>query len=189
MNKITVNEFILNSGPWENGLILLREFLLEAGLEETVKWNIPVYTIDNQNIAGLLSYKKYFGIIFYQGALIKDRYQLFYYPQGNIPKILRYLKFQSANEVTKNMEPIVHYIQEAIKNQKSGVRVKPDPNQSIIIPVELQTALDNDKNLKIKFYALSLSKQRDYSWYINQAKLPATREKRLKKIIALINKI
>ena len=186
MNKITVDEFILNSGQWEAGLILLREILLDSGLEETVKWNMPVYTWKEKNIVGIAAYKYFFGLIFYQGALLKDELNLLHEPENSNSRILRQCRFQSAEEVRDKIEGIILYVEEAIENQKLGKEIKPDFNKPIIIPDELQQALDNDAGLKRMFNLLSKSKQREYAYYISQAKMPETRERRLKKIIALM---
>jgi len=66
------NEFISKQTHWKSTLNLLREIILSTGLEETIKWGIPVYTYDKKNIVGIGSFKSYAGLWFFQGALLKD---------------------------------------------------------------------------------------------------------------------
>lgn len=54
------------------------------------------------------------------------------------------------------------------------------------IPDELQLEFDKDERLKEAFNGFSLSKQREFSDYISEAKREATKQKRLEKIIPMI---
>ena len=86
----------------------------------------------------------------------------------------------------ESVEDIIEYVDEAIANQKQGKELKPDLNKPIIIPDELEIAFSNDTALREAFSALSKTQRREYAQHINRAKQVSTRERRLKKIIALI---
>lgn len=45
MQQITVDKYILKNENWSESLQKLRHILLSAGLQETVKWGLPVYTV------------------------------------------------------------------------------------------------------------------------------------------------
>ena len=47
----SVEEFISKKDSWKKELELLRSILLTTELEETVKWGMPVYTLNNKNVA------------------------------------------------------------------------------------------------------------------------------------------
>ncbi|MEX2369751.1 MAG: YdeI/OmpD-associated family protein [Bacteroidales bacterium] len=185
MNKITVDEFILNSGKWEESLIMLRELLQSSGMEETVKWGQPVYSLNGKNVAGLCAFKSYSGIWFYQGVFLKDR-EMKLYKSEDSTRALRQWRFENASEVRDNLELIAGYIEEAMENARQGKEIKPVKKKPFTVPAELQEALDNDENLKQCFNMLSHSKRRDYALYIEQAKRSETREKRLQKSIPMI---
>jgi len=185
MKKTTVVEYILNSGHWESSLILLREILLDSGLEETVKWSMPVYTLKGKNIVGMVAFKKYVGLWFYQGVFLSDKKKLLL-AADNESRAMRQWRFQSVEDIRDQVENIVLYIEEAIENQKQGKEIKPDYNKPIIIPEELEIAFSNDPGLKSAFDALSKSMRRQYAHYIDQAKQTATRERRLRKVMDLI---
>jgi uncharacterized protein YdeI (YjbR/CyaY-like superfamily) len=185
MAQTTVVEYIVNSGRWESSLNLLREILLGSELEETVKWGMPVYTWEGKNIVGMVAFKKYVGLWFYQGVFLRDK-QKFLVAAENDTRGLRQWRFHSEVEIRDRIQDIIAYVEEALQNQKKGKEIKPDFNKPIIIPDELKIEFSNDPWLRDAFNALSKSRQRQYTQEINRAKQAATRERRLKKVIQLI---
>ena len=87
---------------------------------------------------------------------------------------------------TDLQEIILSYLAEAIENQKAGKEIKPERNNALVIPEELEQAFKEDPALKDIFDALSLSKRREYAGHVASAKREETREKRLTKIIPMI---
>ncbi|WP_417785106.1 YdeI/OmpD-associated family protein [Tenacibaculum sp.] len=82
---------------------------------------------------------------------------------------------------------IKEYVLEAIKNSEEGRELKPKKNTKfLIIPKDLQLELDKNDRLNETFNEFSLSKQREFTNYISEAKRVTTKEKRLKKIIPMI---
>jgi len=100
-------------------------------------------------------------------------------------KALRQMRFTSINDIDKNV--VLHYIKEAIENQKSGKGVKPDRTKNeTVIPDELQQILNEDTNLLENFKSLTPYKQREYCEHIASAKREATKLSRLEKITPMI---
>ncbi len=182
----SVEDYIAGSGDWQEALRLLRETLLRTELVETVKWGMPVYTIDNKNVVGLGAFKSFVGIWFFQGALLKDTENKLVNAQEGKTQAMRQWRFQGIDEVVAATPLIDRYLQEAISNQKSGKTIKPRKNQPIQIPQELSEAFDHHPGLQDAFSALSLSKRRDYAEHIAEAKRAETRQRRLEKIIPLV---
>jgi uncharacterized protein YdeI (YjbR/CyaY-like superfamily) len=185
MSKTTVVEYILKSGRWESSLNLLREILIDSELEETVKWGMPVYTWRGKNIVGMVAFKKYVGLWFYQGVFLRDPHNFLVAAEEDT-RGQRQWRFQSVEEIRDKVQYIIEYVEEALQNQKKGKEVKPDFNKPIRIPEELQIEFSNDPWLQEAFNALSKSLKRQYTQHIHRAKQPATRERRLKKVIQLI---
>ena len=100
-------------------------------------------------------------------------------------KALRQMRFESINDINK--DAVLTYVKEAIENQKAGKEIKPDRSKKeIIIPPELQRALNANKELRSCFNALSPSKQREYCDHIATAKREPTKLSRLEKITPMI---
>lgn len=186
MNKVTVDEYILNSGVWQPSLNMLRELMLALNLEETVKWGTPVYCINGKNVVGMASFKAYTGLWFYQGVFLEDRQKKLVNASEGETRGQRQWRFESADEIEADLDLVIEYVREAIENAKAGKEIKPQRNKPFDLPVELTEAFDADPVLKKLFRLLSYSKRRDFARYIGQAKRPETRKKRLEKSIPLI---
>jgi uncharacterized protein YdeI (YjbR/CyaY-like superfamily) len=180
----TVDEYILNAGKGREILMILRDLLNSTALVETVKWGAPVYTINGKNVVGIGSFKSYSGLWFYQGALLKDRKKVLISSSEGHTKALRQWRFQSADEIDPQL--VLDYVNEAIENQKQNREIKAERNKPLEIPDELTEAFIEDPNLKISFQAFTKGKQREFAYYVSQAKQEKTRLARLQKIIPLI---
>lgn len=180
-----VTEYINKKETWKTELETLREVLLDLPLEETIKWGAPTYTYEGKNVVGIAGFKSYFGLWFFQGALLKDTHKVFINAQEGKTKAMLQWRFSTLEDI--NADLIKEYILEAIENQKQNKVIKPARNtKPLRIPELLQNALNSNKELHNSFEAFSLSKKREYADYISEAKREATKEKRLNKIIPMI---
>ncbi len=178
--------YINSCGPWAEALSLLRELLLSEGLEETLKWGIPVYCSAGKNVAGMAAFKSYTCLWFYQGALLKDEAVRLINAQEGKTRSLRQWRFQSADDIRKEGLLIRGYIAEAIRNAVNGDEIRPARNTPLEIPARLTACFDKDPLLKEAFDTLSLSAKRDYCEYIAAAKREKTGIERIGKIIPMI---
>jgi len=172
--------------PFRDGLQLLRSLALQTELQETLKWNSPVYTISNKNVLGIMSFKTHFGIWFFNGVFLKDPDKVLENAQDGKTKALRHWKFKSLEEIDVNR--VIVYINEAIENQKKGIHLVPEKLKRIVIPAILKDALKENIGLESTFKAFTPYKQREFCEYIGTAKQEKTRQSRLQKIIPLIEK-
>lgn len=180
----TVDDYLAKKEEWSEALALLRSILLEMELEETVKWGAPVYTSEGKNIVGIGAFKSYVGLWFFQGALLKDSAGKLMNAQEEKTKAMRQWRFDSLEAIDKKL--IKQYVAEAIQNQQAGREIKPAKNQPLNLPDELTAAFAENPTLKKCFDQLSLSRQREFSEYIGEAKRTETRASRLQKSIPLI---
>jgi uncharacterized protein YdeI (YjbR/CyaY-like superfamily) len=187
--NIKVTQYIQDKSNWAQELNLLRSVFLELSLEETIKWGAPVYVHKGKNIVGLSAFKNYCGLWFFQGIFLTDKEKVLVNAQEGKTQAMRQWRFDELNEI--NTELVKQYVLEAIKNSEEGKELKPKRNtKPLIIPKELQSALDKNDRLKETFNEFTLSKQREFTDYISEAKREATKIKRLEKIIPMIlNKV
>lgn len=181
---ITVDEFLARHNRWQEQLVKFRQILLQTELEETIKWGMPVYTLNGKHVVGIGAFKSYVGMWFYQGAFLKDEKKLLINAQEGKTKAQRQMRFTSEDEVDYAL--VKAYIEEAIQNQKAGKELKPDIKKPLEIPAELQAAIEGDSDLKNAFKQMSTGKQREFAGYISEVKQEATRQKRMEKIIPMI---
>ena len=180
----SVDEYIKNQQQWEDALKILRKLLLDAGLEEGVKWGGPVYMLDNKNILSMGGFKSFVSIWFYQGALLKDEKGLLVNAQEGVTQAQRQMRFASVDHI--DLKVVNAYVQEAIKNHRSGLEIKANLKKPLIVPAELEAAFKDNDGLQDAFEAFTLSKKREFAEYIINAKRIETKMNRLEKMIPLI---
>jgi len=182
-----IKAYFDKEGPFSEALRHLRTLVHKTELEETYKWNFPVYTLNGKNVIGLCAFKKHFGIWFFNGVFLSDPHGVLENAQEGKTMAMRHWKFYKADEI--NDSKVGSYLQEAIANQKKGIQLspaKPSKKGPVIVPALLQTAFASNKNLQLAFTNLSPSKQREYSEYIDTAKQEKTKHSRIAKITPMI---
>ena len=180
----TVEEYIDKAEQWQPELTRLREILNSTGLEETVKWGAPCYTHDGKNVVGIAGFKNYFGLWFHQGALLADAEGVLINAQEGRTKALRQWRFESKKDI--KVRTIKAYVKESIEQISAGKSIGADRNKPLTIPPLLKQALTKNKTAKKAFDELTKGKRREYADYISEAKRDETKEKRLAKILPMI---
>lgn len=179
----SAESYIKNHPLWSKELTILRELVLKTELVETLKWGMPVYTLDNKNVLGITGFKNFFGLWFYQGSFLSDPHKLLRNAQEGKTKAMRHLNYTNIKDIRKTV--LTSYVKEAIANQKAGKVVKPE-RKKILMPKELKSLIDADKKLANAFKNLTAGNQNEYKEYILSAKQDKTKERRLEKIIPMI---
>jgi uncharacterized protein YdeI (YjbR/CyaY-like superfamily) len=162
----------------------LRDLIGSTELTETVKWGIPVYTINDKNVVGIAAFKSYVGLWFYNGSFLNDEAGVLINASEGVTKALRQWRFTSVDEIDDTL--VLKYLHEAIENQKQGKELKPERNIPVIIPEELTDVFNEDRELENCFKRFTPGKQREFTTYISEAKTVETKKKRIQKIIPLI---
>jgi len=181
----SVDQYILKHQHWQVEIEPLRRILLNSELEETMEWNSPVYTVMDKNLIGIAAFKSYFGLWFFQGALLKDREKVLWNAQESKTKVLRQWRFNSIADIDEQL--VTQYITESIGNQKQGKTIKPaKPNMNFILPIKLANIMNFDEPLQIAFSELAPFKQKEFAEYITDAKRDTTILTRLEKIKPMI---
>lgn len=168
---------------WSVELEFLKSIIAKTELVETTKWGGPVYVLNGKNVLGIGGFKNYFTIWFFNGVFLKDEKQVLVNAQEGVTKSLRQWRFSSKNEVDE--KAVLHYINEAIENEKQGKNLKPEKGESIVSEL-LQKELDADMNLAEAFLKFSPYKQKEFLEYIETAKREETKHSRIEKIKPMI---
>ena len=184
-NPSKIEAYFETEHPFKDAILTLRTIVKQTELVETFKWSAPVYTIDGKNVAGIGKFKHHFGVWFFNGSLIKDKYGRLHNAQEGKTKALRQLRYPDASEIKE--DELLYYLNEAISNQKKGLEVKAaKPVKKVVLPTELTQAFSEDKNLEKAFKALTPGRQKEYAEHIASAKQEKTRRSRLEKATPLI---
>jgi uncharacterized protein YdeI (YjbR/CyaY-like superfamily) len=179
----TVDEYLDHASAWQSGLRRLRALLLESGLEETVKWGAPCYTLDGKNVVGLGAFKSYFGLWFFQGALMPDPKGVLFNAQEGKTKALRQWRL---TDESLEAEAVTSYLKAAIDVHQRGDLITPERGRPVEVPPELTDALKQDPETKAAFEELYPGKQREYADHVAEAKRIDTKTRRIEKILPMI---
>src|SRR3984957_4599408 len=132
-----VDFFFSKAKQWHEEFEKLRMVILDCPLTEELKWGQPCYTIQKTNIVLIHGFKEYCALLFFKGALLKDADGILIQQTKNV-QAARQIRFTSVREIVQ-MEPILKaYIDEAIKVEKSGLKVKLKTTSEFKIPEEFQ---------------------------------------------------
>ncbi|MCB9426065.1 MAG: YdeI/OmpD-associated family protein [Flavobacteriales bacterium] len=169
---------------WTQELELLREIVLQSGLQETCKWGVPCYTYNDKNVVMISAFKNYCCISFFKGALLQDTYQLLTQPGPN-SQAVRLFQFTKLKEIQVIQNHIEAYIQEAIEIEKAGLEI-PFKKELEPLPEELVQKFEEDPSLKSAFESLTPGRQRGFLLHFSQPKQSATRISRIEKCTPMI---
>lgn len=172
--------------PFKEGIAQLRKLALQTESEEDFKWSFPVYTINGKNVFGICKFKNHFGIWFFNGVFLKDPKKVLENAQEGKTKGMRHWKFHTLGEIDK--KAVFAYMQEAIENQKKGMEITVEKTSKVTIPSLLQEKLKENKELRTAFENFTPYKQKEFCEYITEAKQEQTKQRRLEKILTLIEK-
>lgn len=181
-----IERYFSEEHQFKKAITVLRELVLKTPLEETYKWMFPTYTLEGKNVLSICKFKAHFGIWFFQGVFLSDPYSKLRNAQEGKTQAMRQWKFTAENEINK--PKVLAYINEAIENEKKGLKLIPKKKNTVKlnIPELLATALKKNKVASSAFENLSTYKKKEYSEYIANAKRETTQLSRLEKILPMI---
>lgn len=170
---------------WLKVFKLLRTILLSCGLEEEVKWGVPCYMVEKQNVLVMSGFKEYCSISFFKGSLMKDPKGILYQPSEN-SQAARLIKFTEVEQVIELESTLREYILEAIEIEKSGLKVDFKAKTELVYPEELLLQFTRHPPLQSAFEALTPGRQRGYILHFTAPKQSQTKTTRIEKCIPRI---
>lgn len=174
-----VDAYIARASRWGAEMAALRQFLLDLGLTEQIKWRKPTYCHEAGNIAIMQPMKNVLGLMFFKGALIEDPDGVLR-PQGEDSRSAMRVEFTSEADVEAARDALAGLVERAIAVAREGRRPEPTPEPD---PVpELAAAFARDPALAQAFANLTPGRRREYHLHISSAKRPQTRADRVAKL-------
>ena len=180
-----VDAFLRAQKRWRAEFTKLRAIILACDLSEDLKWGQPCYSLDGKNIILMHAFKEYCAVLFHKGALLKDPKGILIQQTKNV-QAARQIRFTSLQDVVKVEKTLKAYIREAIAVEKAGLKVPFRRTKDFEMAEELERKLDESRELRAAFEALTPGRQRGYLLYFSQAKQAKTREARVDKCIPRI---
>lgn len=170
---------------WPKELAFLRNLVLSCGLKEELKWSMPCYTYQGNNILMIAAFKNYCSISFFKGALLSDSDKILQ-KAGENSFETRLIKFTDVKQILEVESAIKAYIFEAIEIEKLGLKFNREAKPKPEYPAELIEAFSNDPKFNDAFKALTPGRQRGYLLHFTQPKQSKTKTDRIEKSKAKI---
>src|SRR5207244_9969510 len=105
--------------------------------------------VDGKNIFIMQGFKEYFGLGFFQGALLKDPKKVLV--QLGQVHAGRVMKFTSAKDIKAKAATIKAYVREAIAVEKAGLRMKQKRTSDLPVPEELREGFRREPGFRGAF--------------------------------------
>jgi uncharacterized protein YdeI (YjbR/CyaY-like superfamily) len=180
-----VDFYFTKSKNWQQELETLRKIILEVELTEELKWGVPCYTFQKNNILLIHEFKEYCAMLFMKGALLSDSEGILIQQTENV-QAARQIRFTNVQQIIEQASTLKAYIYEAIEIEKAGLKVELKKPTEFKISEEFQHKLDENPALKSAFEALTPGRQRGYLLHFSAPKQAKTREARVEKCMPLI---
>src|SRR5579863_7449146 len=107
---------------WHAEIAAMRRVLAGLATTEECKWGKPTYTVDGKNIVIMQGFKEWFGLGFFQGALLTDPKKMLV--QLGQVQAGRVMKFTGVKEIRAQAATIKTYVREAVAVEKAGLRIE-----------------------------------------------------------------
>ncbi len=181
----SLDEFYSKQSQWQSCFLKLKDILDQTGLTEELKWGKPCFTHHGANVVLMHGFKGYCALLFHKGALLKDPDKILIQQTENV-QAARQIRFTSLEQIEDMKEIIMAYVLDAVKVEKSGLKVEMKKMSDFPMPEEFQQVLENVDGLKVAFEALTPGRQRGYLLHFSQPKQAKTRISRIEKYIPRI---
>ncbi len=180
-----VDLFLNSEKDWVPEMRALRQIALACDMQEDFKWYKPCYSLNGSNIVLIHGFKDYCALLFHKGALLKDPARILVQQTENV-QAARQIRFTKLAQIVE-MKPIIEsFIEQAIANEKAGLKVEMRKPSELQLPDEFVTKLDELPKLKAAFQALTPGRQKAYQLFFTGAKQSKTRVARIEKSIPYI---
>lgn len=179
-------DFYFNNGKkWQQELEQLRMIILNCGLTEELKWGVPCYTFQGDNIVLIHTFKEYCAILFFKGALLNDANGILVQQTENV-QAARQIRFTNVGEIVETLPTLKAYVYEAVEVERAGLKVDFKKTAEFTVAEELQNKLDEMPALKTAFNALTPGRQKAYLLHFAAPKQSKTRQARVEKCMQQI---
>lgn len=177
-----VDFYFNKADKWQQAIEQLRVLVLDCGLKEVLKWGVPCYQFNENNIVLIHTFKDYCALLIFKGSLLKDPKGILIQQTKNV-QAGRQIRFTNVIEIIEMAPTIKAYIKEAIEVEKAGLKVAFKAPTEFEMAEEFQNKLDKMPSLKKAFHALTPGRQRAYLLHFSAPKQSKTRLARVEKCI------
>ncbi|MBO9698186.1 MAG: YdeI/OmpD-associated family protein [Sphingopyxis sp.] len=178
-----VDAYIAKARPFAQPILNhLRELVHQhaPGTEETLKWGVPAFVLQGQNLAGMAAFKEHATFGFWRDEEVTGSPR----DTGAMGSMGRLASLADLPDD----ETMAAYIRKAalLCAEGKAKRPTPKPKAALDLPDDLGAALKANAAAQGHWEAFSPGKRRDYIEWVLEAKREETRAKRIETIVAQV---
>ncbi len=168
----------------------LREVIHKAcpEVKETIKWNFPHFEYKDEILCSFAAFKGHCSFTFWKASIMQDPENILLLMgetgMGNFGRIT------SLSELPPDII-LITYIKQATKLNEEGIKPaakkKSPRDRDIETPADLEAALKQNTKAFNIFTSFSYSHKKEYIEWINEAKRPETRSRRIRQTIEWVS--
>lgn len=180
-----IDLYISNVQPFAQPILIhLRKLVHQAcpEVEEKIKWGMPSFEYKGL-MCGFAAFKQHCTFGFWKASLMSDPLLM---QNAKSEDSMGHLGRITSIKDLPSDKKIIDYIKEAMVLNHEGkkvVKAKPISQKELIIPLDILTAIKQNKKAYATFEAFSPSNKSEYIDWFNEAKTQATKDKRLSQAI------
>ncbi len=182
-----INLYIAEQPEWQRKLLVrLRQLIhsTDEKIEETWKWNSPHFEYKGIMI-GMHGFKKFVGVWFHKGSLLKDTHGLFEEVEKPDEKGNRSYKIHEGEQI--NEKAFVDLVKQAIKLNEAGTKLtEARTRKALVVPPELENVLKKDDQAWAHWEKFNYSHKKEYVEWVTDARQEETRKRRIAQALEMI---
>ncbi|PIQ20771.1 MAG: hypothetical protein COW65_13070 [Cytophagales bacterium CG18_big_fil_WC_8_21_14_2_50_42_9] len=176
--SLKVDAYLAQMPPFAQVICLkLRTLILQSDpdIKENWKWSAPVYE-ENGLICAYSAFKQHVRLSFFQGAYLADAAKIL--TEGENNATIRSIKFSDVSQIDEAL--LQQYIREAAQLTPAPTK---KATRELVIPLDFAQALEQNEPANEAFKNLSYTNRKEYVVWLEQAKKPETRVRRLQQAL------
>lgn len=167
-----IDDYIAKAAPFAQPILMHLRGLIHAavpGLDETIKWGMPHFTLGGKNVAGLAAFKAHAALVIHGEGRVGAGDE----GMGGYGKIRSLDELPPDDEIAASLRASVERLASGVRTARAPAAAKPE----IAMPGDFAVALSADARTFLD--GLAPSQRYEYLEWITGAKRPETRAKRI----------
>ena len=150
------------------------------GIDETMKWSSPAYTLDGRILLMTAAFKQHAALNFWRGQELRAE-------KASGEAMGQFGKLTSVKDLPSNLDDLIRKAAELSRSAPAPRKTKHAPKPAPVMHPAFAEALAKAPKAKAALDAFPPSAQRDYLDWISEAKQDSTREKRIATAVEWLN--
>ncbi|RYY67141.1 MAG: hypothetical protein EOO13_14910 [Chitinophagaceae bacterium] len=186
MTDQRIDEYIERSADFAKPILKhIRELVHNScpDVQENIKWGMPFFEYKNDILCHMASFKQHCAMGFWKASLFTDTHKIIFSGTEGMGQLG---KIHSLGDLPSG-KILSSLLKQGMRLNEEGIKVKKNIDKApLAIPAYFETALKKNKVAANIFEKFAPSHKKEYIKWLEEAKTPVTRQRRLDKALERI---